>query len=248
MCRCDFIFLLFSVYREGFRSELENIVHGQATTQSETSLDINSNDSRNSRVPATSQNVQQDNHELLQSTTEESDTRHLTRTGTMERNIIAERNNQQEADDHGGVWHEQNSGYERRDWQQSAYGRLAEERNHNAEDEDQNWQENPVNDWQRAVTGNGEGEGTLQLNQGVWNEGVPREAAGNWPEGSSGPPRARRAFHVRRYNRFHPPEDDNVYSMELRELLSRYFMMQPLLFPFSPKNLNFFMDFPVNVR
>ncbi|XP_031372936.1 uncharacterized protein LOC116187995 isoform X2 [Punica granatum] len=207
--------------REGFRSRLENIVRGQATTQPETSLDSNSNDSRNDRVLATPQNVQRDNHELLQPTTEESDTMHLDQTAVMENSEIAERIDQEETDEHGGVWQALNSEDERRDWQQSTYGRLTEERNGNSEDGDRNWQENPVSNWQHAVTGNAEQEGHLQQNQGNWNEDVPREAAGNWAEGPSGPPRARRAFHFRRYNRFHPPDDDNVYSMELRELLSR---------------------------
>lgn len=205
------------MYREGFRTRLESVVRGQATTQSETSLDGNIGVSRSDRVPATSQDIQRENRELLQPTTEESDTTLLHQTGITESSIIIERINQQEADDHGGVREEVNSGDERTE----TYGRLTEGRINNAEDEDQIWSENPVTDWQHAVNGNEEGGGHLRQNQVVWNEDGPQEAAGNRPEGPSGPPRAHHPSHIRRYNRFHPPDDDNVYSMELRELLSR---------------------------
>ncbi|KAK4746886.1 hypothetical protein SAY87_025923 [Trapa incisa] len=204
--------------REGFHSSLENIVHGQVTS-SEMPLDSNMNDSENDRNPATVMDVQLDNHEIMQPTVEEIDTMHVELTEIRENNGIADRNNHLETSDHGGLQQEQNTGDERRHRQQSIYERMSEEMNDNAQDED--GQENPIIHWQHAVIDNSDGEGNMQQNQRIWNEDTPRGTAGSWPEGPSGPPRSRRGFHARRYNRFHPPDDDNVYSMELRELLSR---------------------------
>ncbi|KAK4775111.1 hypothetical protein SAY86_010046 [Trapa natans] len=204
--------------REGFRSRLENIVRGQATA-SEMPLDSNMNDFGNDRNPATIQDVQLDNQEILLPTVEEIDTMHVELTEIRENNGIADRNNQLDTDDHGELLREQNTGDERRDMQQSIYEPLTEEMNGNAQDGDR--QEDPINGWQRTVIDNGDGEGNLQQNQRIWNEDGPHEADGSWTEGPSDPPRLRRGFQPRRYNRFHPPDDDNVYSMELRELLSR---------------------------
>ncbi|MFS7957591.1 putative transcription factor C2H2 family [Helianthus anomalus] len=55
----------------------------------------------------------------------------------------------------------------------------------------------------------------------VWHDDVSQEAIENWTEGPSDPPRMLHLGAAGRVNTFHPPDDDNIYSLELRELLSR---------------------------
>ncbi|XP_009624216.1 uncharacterized protein [Nicotiana tomentosiformis] len=85
-----------------------------------------------------------------------------------------------------------------------------------------NWQENPSTARSLETAAFvGSVEHRFPENQEVWREDASREAAETWSEGPSDPPRMRRPVPLRRISRFHPPDDDNVYSMELRELLSR---------------------------
>ncbi|XP_030450920.1 uncharacterized protein LOC115673037 isoform X1 [Syzygium oleosum] len=217
--------------REGFRSRLETIVRGQANTQSDSaSVDVD-DESRNVRTPGTSLDGQQETHEPLQSTSQANDSnRSLDRARNNENNAGAEGVNWQDTSNESGNW-EQNLAGERGEGQQQTAAQFnefrddniadMEFRDDNIADMDGNWPTNSANDWAREAPTN-LGEQYLQQTQGIWHDvGGPHEAVGMWPEGSSGPSRARRAGPLRRYNRFHPPDDDNVYSMELRELLSR---------------------------
>lgn len=121
---------------------------------------------------------------------------------------------------HEEDWQEQGIADERGNWQ------LADPPNEwrdGMREGEGNWQENQINEWTRESGGNeGVEEDHPQETHGAWHENDAREAMGNWSEAPSDPPRMRRFIPVRRVNRFHPPDDDNVYSMELRELLSRY--------------------------
>ncbi|KAG4201645.1 hypothetical protein ERO13_A05G291020v2, partial [Gossypium hirsutum] len=122
----------------------------------------------------------------------------------------------------GGNWREPTTNSERESWQQSRYAQFNEWREGNAEEMDTNWQESSDSDYRQDIPGNVNGEESdSQEAQRFWHEDGSREAVENWSEGPFDPPRARRATPVGRFSRFHSPEDDNVYSMELRELLSR---------------------------
>ncbi|XP_017984995.1 PREDICTED: uncharacterized protein LOC18586548 [Theobroma cacao] len=209
--------------REGFRNRLETIVRGQASSSSETTSSNVINDSRNEHSQTnTLQDTQRENNEQTQSRTLENDiTRLPNQTGTVS-NMVVESINWQENANQGGNWREPTTNDERGNWQQPTYAQYNEWREGNAEDMDTNWQESSVGEYHQENLGNVNGEESHpQEARRVWREDGSREAVDNWSEGPSDPPRARRAIPVRRFNRFHPPEDDNVYSMELRELLSR---------------------------
>lgn len=212
-------------FREGFRSRLENIVRGQAGSHSDTTSNNNIGDSRNDRTQTNaSQDVQHENHEQPQFRSPDSDGNQLPdQMGSLETNRAVENITWQETSNQTGDWQEQIPEDERGNWQQTTYGQFNGWRDGNIEDMDANWQDNSVNDWPQETSRNVNGEeGHPQGAQGVWHEDGSRESVENWSEGPSAPPRNRRAVPVRRFNRFHPPDDDNVYSMELRELLSRY--------------------------
>uniref|UniRef100_A0A2P2LKI3 Uncharacterized protein LOC105130682 n=1 Tax=Rhizophora mucronata TaxID=61149 RepID=A0A2P2LKI3_RHIMU len=206
--------------REGFRSRLENIVRGQVSSHPDATSNVNVNDSRNDQIQTNTQDNQQED-EQSHPTHQESDVHQLPdQTNSLE-NTTVDAMNWQETANEGGGWRAQHTENERQNWQPSDYSQLNEWQDGNAQRMNENWQQSLVNDWPWESAGDGLGEqGHPHETQGVWHEDGSREAVENWTEGPSDSPRVRHAY-LRRLNRFHPPDDNNVYSMELRELLSR---------------------------
>ncbi|KAJ9540099.1 hypothetical protein OSB04_026605 [Centaurea solstitialis] len=182
--------------REGFRSRSENILHGQE--------------------------IGHENQEQSQLWVEESDVHQVSdHTGSLE-SVAAVQSTTQEADiDEVEEWQDQVVEVERGEWQQEGNYEFNEWRDGASEDVGRDWQESSGNDWPQETSAT-VGEGAhMHGSDEVWHEDGSREAVENWSEGPSDPPRMLHSVPVRRANRFHPPDDDNVYSMELRELLSR---------------------------
>ncbi|KAI9157421.1 hypothetical protein LWI28_022260 [Acer negundo] len=210
--------------RDGFRARLETIVRGQASSNSDSTSNNIINETRNDWTQTnSSQDALHETNEHVQPRSQESDIQRLPdQTDSLEINTAVENLNQPETSDQGGNWQEQITEDNRGNWQQPSYSQFDESRNSNDAEMDSNWQRNPVNDWAQQTPGivNAEADQPQEA-QGVWRENGSREAVESWSEGPSDPPRTRRTVPARRFNRFHPPDDDNVYSMELRELLSR---------------------------
>ncbi|MBA0725618.1 hypothetical protein Golax_022187 [Gossypium laxum] len=210
--------------REGLHNRLATNVQNQADSNSETTSSNVINDSRHELPQINmSPDVQGENIERTQLRSLESGIAELpNQTGVLVRNMAVESISWQENTTQGGNWREPAANDERGNWQQPTYAQFNELRDNSTEVMDTNWQESSVSEHRQENPGNENGEANRpQGAQRVWHEGRSQEAVDNWSEGRSGPPRARRAIPVRRLNRFHPPEDDNVYGMELRELLSR---------------------------
>ncbi|KAL5569482.1 hypothetical protein UlMin_026057 [Ulmus minor] len=204
--------------REGFRSRLENIVRGQVSSHSESTGNDNLDDSRNDwNLANASQVVQHEINEQSPSPSQERDIIRLPdQTANIESNAAGEPMNWQETANQDGDWQESNAedGIGTENWQETTFSQYNEWRDGTAEEMDGNWPE--------ETPGTIDGEESLaQEGRGVWQGDVTRESVENWSEGPSVPPRSSRSVPFRRFNRFHPPDDASVYSMELRELLSR---------------------------
>ncbi|KAL3520794.1 hypothetical protein ACH5RR_018943 [Cinchona calisaya] len=182
--------------REGFRSRLETAVQ--------------SHEGQHERL------------EESQSGNQESDLHHLpARSGNLDSSSAVQGTDQQAVPNQGRNRLEEVAEDEIQNLPEMTYNESNEWRGGISESMDTSWQENSRTNWSLRPTGQGGEDHALQEANEVWREDASREAVENWSEGPSDPPTMRRAVPYRRLNRFHPPDDDNVYSMELRELLSR---------------------------
>lgn len=205
--------------REGFRFRLENIVRGQASGQSDTSANAISV-SRNEHSQANT------GSQLLSDSTEQSQSRSENAEASQPGGgDIASTELESNGDDIG--WQESVTHGESlredsehgRDWQQSA--EITEWHDEAGEDSDGVWQDNIDQEWSRESPEYEDGEDEhLPEVHAEWHEDDSREIEDNWQEPSD-PPRGQNSTPNRRVNRFIPPDDESVYSMELRELLSR---------------------------
>ncbi|KAL0322183.1 UNVERIFIED_CONTAM: hypothetical protein Scaly_2514700 [Sesamum calycinum] len=200
--------------REGLRSRLETIVRGQFSGHPETSLDNSNSGSRSDQSNTiASQGVQHENEEI-------GDHQSLAHGGNLDGSRGIQ--NQFVSPDLGSDWQGQVTEVERANLEQSARSESNEWTNSMAEDTDRNWQENAISGRpSEEFAAENQEQRQLRDAQEAWRDLGSREAMGNWSEEPSDPPRMLPSIPARRVTRFHPPDDDNVYSMELRELLSR---------------------------
>ncbi|CAA0806282.1 RING/U-box superfamily protein [Striga hermonthica] len=198
--------------REGFRFRLENIVRGQASSHPVTSSNVGNNDSRND------QRIMNFLHEM-QHGNQDIDDRLQGRMENMD--ISIQNTDLNVGPDVGIQWQERVSEDGRVTLQQSAESYPNRWIHDTSAGAAQNRPEHAMSDWPSAMVAEDGRQHRLELNHEVWNANGSREAVDNWSEEPSDTSRTRRPLSIRRVARFHPPEDDNVYSMELRELLSR---------------------------
>ncbi|KAF3793445.1 hypothetical protein EJ110_NYTH03565 [Nymphaea thermarum] len=106
----------------------------------------------------------------------------------------------------------------RRDWQESPELRVIERQDRVAEEPEGDWQNQPQD--QALIDEVQDRDDGHSQEHGRWHDASPQVAVDNWQEQHRNFSRMQRTS-IRRINGFQPPDDDSVYSMELRELLSR---------------------------
>lgn len=200
--------------REGIHSSLENIFQSRASSNPEPS-----NNHANEPINGVqTQSISSPQAPL--ETPSPPQIRPHDNAGDAVSNAAVDSRHVQETVD-GGGWQEDFPEVEARNRQQSMIDELNRWSNSTERNRGVTGRSESSSDWRQAQRGNSGAEGHVPELHQLWREGRSRGTVNNWAEGPLDPPSIRRAIPVRRLSRFHPPDDDNVYSMELRELLSR---------------------------
>ncbi|KAJ0967145.1 hypothetical protein J5N97_024062 [Dioscorea zingiberensis] len=209
--------------RNGFRFRLENIVRGQMNN-SDTSASQGTNISLNDQIQSSvAVELSTDGYDQLQSSSEDNNRHQTIETHTISEfggSPLNENIGQQEAETSGEDLQD-DAEARSQDWQQSSEIAYSGQHTDAGEDPIDGWQENNDHDWSRETPEDEDGEDSHTLEAQEWHEVDSQEARENWQDGPSISLRDQQTILNRRFNRFIPSDDDNVYSMELRELLSR---------------------------
>lgn len=200
----------------------QNIDAIQQIEEDETISSHNASDSRSVRSDSTNE-AELSNYNHNQSETRidanELQMHQMTDTTPLERNRSLDDMEWHESTNQAEVWPEEALEHTRREWQQSAEGRLSEWHGEAEEESDGNWHENADQDWfHRTPEDNVDGH-LPELDD--WHDNDSQLTVENSLTEPSNPSRDHFDVPIRRVNRFVPSDEETIYSTELTELLSR---------------------------
>ncbi|RWW10040.1 hypothetical protein GW17_00026438 [Ensete ventricosum] len=204
---------------------LENIVRVQANSHSDALASQNFATARTDHSQeGTTLELPNDNQDQNQSRAEDINSHQLIQTHAtteLETSLTNNTINMEEsATQLAGLQEE--AAQETRDSEASTEVGFSEWHAEAGEEFDGNRQENVVQDWTHDTSENGDEEDShVPEVHEEWHEDESHDTEETWHDEQSDDLRDPRSSPTRRVSRFIPPDDENVYSMELRELLSR---------------------------
>ncbi|THU58426.1 hypothetical protein C4D60_Mb03t14130 [Musa balbisiana] len=211
--------------REGFRFRLENIVRVQANSHNDALASQNFATARTDHSQeGTTLELPNDYQDQNQSRTEDINSHQLIQTHATTELETSRTDNTINMEESGtqlaGLQEE--AAQEIRDSEASTEIGFSEWHGYAGEEFDGNRQENVVQDWPHDTSENRDEEDShLPEVHEEWHEDESHDTEETWHDEQSDDLRDPRSSPTRRVSRFIPPDDENVYSMELRELLSR---------------------------
>ncbi|XP_020577942.1 uncharacterized protein LOC110023058 isoform X2 [Phalaenopsis equestris] len=203
----------------GLRSQ--GIDVGQRNRQVDTISSPSISDSRSDQLHSTNAGEPSNyDHNQSESRTEtETSENQVSDIPQLESNRPVDDMEWQESANQAEIWPEESLEHGRREWQQSTEGDLSEWHDEAEEESDSNWHENTDQDWfNRAPEDAADGH---IPESDDWHDNDSQVTVENWLDEPSHPSRNQFDIPISRVNRFIQSDDENVYSMELRELLSR---------------------------
>ncbi|KAL0918282.1 hypothetical protein M5K25_010281 [Dendrobium thyrsiflorum] len=204
--------------REGFHFRPQGIDVAQHNSQVDNLSSTSVSDSRSDRLHSTNA-VQQSNYNHSQSELRtETNENQVSDSAQLESNRPLDDMEWQESVNQAEIWPDESLEHGRREWQQSTEGGLSEWHDE-AEESDSNWHENTDQDWFHR-TPEDAADGHLP-DSDDWRDNDSQATVENWLDEPSHPSRNQFDVPTSRVNRFVQSDDENVHSLELRELLSR---------------------------